>query len=381
MPDNNKSVAGSRSRRRVLTQLGAAGSLALAGCTGDGGGGGDGGDGNGGSTPTATESGGGGSTPTEEQTPTATEGSDFPSDSFTVIPPYSPGGGSADYFYAQQPALKEVFGQNFQVRFRPGSAAMIGISEAVSADPDGYTWGQWIIPSNTISWYDQGEPFDPTGIKWVGGFGVGMHALVASSRHEDLRGDPEGFTERARNEGVGKPVNCVRSRGLAVQSEYIRHNDLQDQHPPSDIVDAYDCTGDINNALVGAEGHWTSVLPSGSTIDFSEQGDLVPIGWWGESNLGDMWPDVPAMAEDTPDLVNDLIVTAATSSRAYFCPPETPDERMEILRTEYEKVVTDPEVDERAPRPVVYTPPDEFQSRWEQAMEFGPTLADMMAED
>lgn len=82
------------------------------------------------------------------------EAEDFPSSPITMIVPYEPGGSIDTVARELQPALEEAAGVSVEIVNREGGAGAIGTTEAIQAEPDGYTLG-----FTTTSIIGLGPPF------------------------------------------------------------------------------------------------------------------------------------------------------------------------------------------------------------------------------
>lgn len=82
----------------------------------------------------------------------------FPSREIKIIVPWAPGGGTDIMARKLQPILKEKLGVNSVVINKEGGNSAIGLTELITAKPDGYTVG--IASSTILSLMGQGQ------IKW-----------------------------------------------------------------------------------------------------------------------------------------------------------------------------------------------------------------------
>ena len=66
---------------------------------------------------------------------------DFPKKEITIIVPWNPGGTNDLMARGMQPVFMDMFGVNLVVQNTPGGGSAVGITEALTARPDGYTLG------------------------------------------------------------------------------------------------------------------------------------------------------------------------------------------------------------------------------------------------
>lgn len=136
--------------RRTFVKSGIAiGTAGLAGCASSGNGGGGGGGG-------GNNSGGGGG------------GGNYPSQTITVIVPWSQGGGTDRSTRALTPTWGDKIGGNFVVQNYPGAGTQIGGEKIYNAKPNGYTVGMWNLPQMQATQLLQDAKYKPSEFDFIG---------------------------------------------------------------------------------------------------------------------------------------------------------------------------------------------------------------------
>ena len=80
---------------------------------------------------------------------------EFPNKEITVVVPWNPGGTNDLMARALQPVFKEKFNVELVVKNSPGGGSAVGITEVLTAKPDGYTVG--LASSSFLALVAQGK--------------------------------------------------------------------------------------------------------------------------------------------------------------------------------------------------------------------------------
>ncbi len=110
---------------------------------------------------------------------TAALAQSYPSDTITLIVPYSPGGNGdiTSRFIADQ--ASDIMGVNFVVENRAGGGAFIGINSCANADPDGYTICFISTSPITVRPHVIEAPYDPmTDLTYLGQFMLSKQPVI-----------------------------------------------------------------------------------------------------------------------------------------------------------------------------------------------------------
>ena len=304
------------SRRRFLTYAGTVSSLSitgLAGCTG-----GDG-DGDG-------DSGGGGG------------GDDFPSQDLRYIIPFSEGGGTDTFARQVIPVMGEELGQNIAIENIPGAASLRGTGELYYADPDGYTFGGFNPPSTPVSAMVNPPDYDITELKGVGTYARTPFVIVANPEHEI-----EGFEDlQERYDSGDLDTFAGKERGGVDHVLAILMRDNEEYDLSWENYVGYDGSGPAVQATVSGEvpvAISTDTAAEGAASD----GRVDPVVSLSSEGTG-VFPDL----ESVVDLGYPNIDYLGQLVRGMYVPPETPDERIQVLTDALETTLQTDEVQQWA---------------------------------
>lgn len=223
----------------------------------------------------------------------AAETDEFPSKDIEFIVMYGAGGSADQFARAIQPGLEEALGVNVVVRNITGGGGAVGFTEALTADPDGYTI---TIPNNAL--------FTLQGMGHVG-FSYDDFDTVARVIVEDYvltTGAPSGietleefieFAEANPGEVQIGHAGVGASTHIAAVA-LIDFLDLDVEFVPFDGGSA------STAAAMGGHVHAVVQHPA-EIISGVEGGDLIPL-----ASMGDQppvaFPDIPTMKDRGLDL-------------------------------------------------------------------------------
>jgi tripartite-type tricarboxylate transporter receptor subunit TctC len=347
------SDSGNRRRRDIIKYTGAASLIGLAGCSGDGSdGGSDGSDGG---------SDGG-------------SGSNYPEQPVKLVIPFSQGGGTDTINRQTVPALSDNLGVNVQIENVPGAASMRGTSQALRADPDGYTMLAFNPPSTPISYLVNQPDFDLTEVQGVAAYAIApavvtLNPDVADEHNIESYGDliaayQDGTLEAFAGQSIGSYFHVMalimkERHGLDFDSEnYI----------------AYDGTGPAVEAVASGEA------PAGigidtATLSFTEDDRLrVPTILTSEGSAA--YPDTQTVTE----LDYENMDSVGQVTRCYWMPPGTSQEKIDIMSSAVEEMVNDEEVQqyaEESGQQLLYRGPDYADSLLNEILNEIPNEVDL----
>lgn len=325
-------------RRDFIKYVGATSTgamLGLAGCTGNGDGG-DGGDGTEGGDGDSDNGGSG------DSNNGGSDDSNYPEEPIELVIPFSQGGGTDTINRVLVPKLSEILDVNMLIENVPGAASMRGTSQALRADPDGYTMLAFNPPSTPISYLVNQPDFDLRDAQGVAAYAlapavVTLNPDVADEHGIESYGDliekyQDGTLEAFAGQSIGSYFHVMalvmkQRHGLEFNSEqYV----------------AYDGTGPAVEAVASGE------VPAGIGIDtatlaFTEDDRLrVPAVLTSEGSAA--YPDVPTVT----DLGYENMDSVGQVTRCYWVPPGTPQEKIDVLTGAVEELVNDSEIQEWA---------------------------------
>ncbi|WP_083898820.1 Bug family tripartite tricarboxylate transporter substrate binding protein [Natronococcus jeotgali] len=270
-------------RRAVIQSTGAGiGSLLLAGCLG-------GGNGN----------------------------DDFPSQQFHAIIPWGQGGGT-DIFTRE--IWQEIADQgDVSVGFEniTGAAGVRGISELYSTDPDGYTISPMNSPS-VVPLLTQDPGFTIDEFRHVGAYTQTVWVLVT-----DPNLDLNDFEEVASAYDAGD-IEAIAGQSPGEPNHVLAESLRSELGIPWESYVAYDGSGPIIQAVAAGE------VPAGIVTETAaaDAEDQINVLTALSSEGSPVFPDLPVYTDYGYDAEIDFM---GQFLRSFMAPPDTPDERIEIL--------------------------------------------------
>jgi tripartite-type tricarboxylate transporter receptor subunit TctC len=253
--------------------------------------------------------------------------SSFPESSLTLVVPYGPGG-STDPI-ARELSLKadEAFGQSLTVINREGGGGVVGTTEGLGADPDGYTVtfgaGSPLTVAPLIEETAYRGPDD--GYQTVVGLGESPMLVVvqASAPWEtleeflDAAADAPG-TLRLSTAGLNTiPELAVEAINKAADVELV-------------AAPFSGGSGEAVVALLGGQVEASLTTPA-SVIGQVEAGELRVLASLSDDRL-------PAL-EDVPTAIEEGVDVSMGSVLAIIVPMDTPADVLEQLRAGFLKIV------------------------------------------
>lgn len=285
------------------------------------------------------------------------EGGEFPSKDIRHIVPYGEGGGSDTYARAILPQVGEELGVDVQIENVPGAESIAGITEAFTAEPDGYTHVGHTLPTAGIAWLLNPTEEDLSNLKGICQYGRTPYVIFANP---DLGIEgPEDLASRYNN---GDLTQFGGSLGAANHVAMIELRNQGDVEWEDWVV--YDGSGPTVQAVASGE------VPAGVATDASaagaaDEGNIDMVVALPTDGSG-VFPDLPSTADagwTDVDFAGQIFRTAT-------CAPETPDERVQTLADGYEAAVNSDEVQEwseETGNEVLFRGPDETEESLEQA--------------
>lgn len=255
---------------------------------------------------------------------------DYPNKTLTYIMAFNPGGESDITARMQEQPLAKYFGQNVKISYKIGGGGSIAWSELVSSiKPDGYTVAGHNLPHIVLQPLERGDAgYETLDLKSVYFFESTPNLLVVreDSEFETL----EDLVEYAKdNPGVVTVGGSGASTANDLGTERLnREADIELTYIP------FSGSGAAVPALLG--GHVTALMTY-STMGVQYKDKFRPLAIASEERM-DVLGDVPTFKELGYDVVEGAY-------RGVAVPPDTPDDRVEILAKAFDETMRDPEVE------------------------------------
>ncbi len=288
------------------------------------------------------------------------------------IVPYSPGGGYDEYARLLSPYLEKFTGARFDILNLPGAGGMRGANELFDSPRDGLTIG--LINGSALVTNElagiRGAIYKVGEFEFLGRVVADTHVLVVSA----LSGY-DSFDQILNAEDEVK----IGATGLG-GSTYVDAIIIKEAFDLNlKIIHGFDSSSVIRQSMLrgniaGSWGSW------GSATDAVDDGRHIVVLQSGMERNADL-PDVPTvfeMAEKSADSARTTAILAAWESlnavgRPVAAPPGTPEDRLQLLRTAFEKAMHDPNFlsdVKQAGRAVSYVSGEEMSDIVESATTF-----------
>jgi tripartite-type tricarboxylate transporter receptor subunit TctC len=255
----------------------------------------------------------------------------FPSESITLIVPWSPGGSGDMTCRILAAHMKETLGQPVVVKNMPGAGSMVGAKALADAKPDGYTLG-FLGISAAIAQYTSVSPVMMKDYTAVAGI-INPELVLLVNNDRPWKTFQDFLAYAHKNPGKVKNANA----GAGVidhlySSEFGKVAGVKFTQVP------YKGWGPSLAALAG--GHVdTMFVAIGPAKALIKAGKIRPLAIAAEKRHPH-YPDLPTMKEGGVDI-------AMPFWESIVAPAGTPDDRVKILEDAIAKAFADPAVQKR----------------------------------
>jgi tripartite-type tricarboxylate transporter receptor subunit TctC len=296
------------------------------------------------------------------------EDEDFPSDDIRHIIPFGAGGGTDAY-------NRELIGHvasEFDVGFEPenieGAASLRGVGELYNSEPDGHTIGGFNPPSTPVSWMVNEQDWDVSEFEGVAQYATTPYLVVA---HESL--DVEDFDDLLDRYASGDLDTLGgQEEGGVHHVAAIIMQDLYDWEWNTYV--GYDGSASTAEALAGGEIDVALINDDGVQA-IVDDGTVEIVGTL-TSEGSETFPE----AEPVTDQGYENIDYIGQIARCIYAPPDTPQDRIEIIADTIEEHMESDEFQEWAEennQPYNFGGPDVANEVLQDAMEEVPNNVDL----
>jgi len=295
---------------------------------------------------------------------TDTDYSDFPNDTVEMLIPYPAGGGTDLVGRTIVNHLEEHFPNESSVAVENegGGGGVVGLTEFMKADPDGYQIA--LSPSSvlTVQTHQDDTPFELDTFEPILNVSTVRQYIMVS---EDSEWDTFDEFLKYAEEHPGEINISTSGEGSTQHIALEMMNDSFDidtKHVP------YDGAGEAKNAVAG--GHVDAVV---SPFQEDDEGTLKPLGSFSDEE-GENTSDVPL-------LVNEGLNMSIDVYHGLYVPKETPDEIKEILHDAVKDTIDDPDFQEEfdnTQAELNFIEPEEYKEKLEELYdEIGEVMEDV----
>lgn len=270
----------------------------------------------------------------------------------SIIVPYGPGGGYDQWARIISPYMQKYLGvAKVEVVNHDGGGGIVGTNQIYAAKPDGLTIGDTNAGGDV---FDQimsadGIRFDVTKYNWIGRPDDDPHIIAARPN-----GPYKTFEDLIKSKSTIKAL--ATGKGSSdYNSSVITFNSFG---VPFNMVAAFSGSKDEKAAFLRGNGDTVSL----SSSDIKEIQDKANVVILNSAVKSDKLKDVPTVIDLAKklNLGNDKIEALQVMSdvmdlgHAFFAPPGVPQDRINALRTAFEKSTKDPDFVKEATKSGLY---------------------------
>jgi len=249
-----------------------------------------------------------------------------------IIVPFDAGGGTDLYARQIFSKVSDITGNPTQVDNIPGAATLRGAGEGITAEPDGHTITAFNPPSTPLSAMLEEPPFDLRDFEGIMSHSRGAFALLANPEFE-FEGVQDVIDRYDDGEielmGGQSPGGITHATAFLIQEEWGMNWDRYVGFPGAAPIAEALASGEIPVAI-------TSEAGSAGAIDEGQ----VEIVSMLPSDGGVVFEDAPVAVDEGFSNIDFI----AQFNRAYWFPPETPQERIDTMEGILEEAVTSDEI-------------------------------------
>lgn len=272
----------------------------------------------------------------------------YPSDTITIIVPYSAGSSPDLVARGVAQGFEESFDRTVIVENVPGGAAVPGTSRVANSEPDGHTLGLLTTGSQVIA-----PLISDTGYTWEDFTYIGtaaqrptMFVVRSDSPYETI----EDFFEAARNNPGQLDVGTAGPSTIA----HLKLSVLKERYDVPLNQVPFDGGSETIPALLGGNVDAIFADPIDTLVSSVEAGELRALATDAPEGLQSL-PDVPSFAS-----LGDYEELSIGIARFYIAgPADIPSEAEQALESALQDALDNPQVIEQIGEPFV---PEEFIS-------------------
>jgi tripartite-type tricarboxylate transporter receptor subunit TctC len=246
--------------------------------------------------------------------PAATDGSDYPDETITLMIPYGAGGGTDLSGRLMASGLEDVLGAKVVVQNDPSASGQNAVQAVANADPDGYTLGFVSLPATNMMYLDKErgatftrESFVPVAIHDTDTVAI---AVAADSPYQSL----DDVVEAAKSD----PGSITAGSSGVLAVGHLGVLALQKSAGIKITWSTFDDSGQLRTSVLG--GSVTlEVGPVSELAPAYASGDLKILALLGSDRMGGDLADVPTAKELGYDGVD------VSANRVLVAPAGTPD--------------------------------------------------------
>jgi tripartite-type tricarboxylate transporter receptor subunit TctC len=251
----------------------------------------------------------------------------FPKHDITFIVPYSPGGGSDAQARRLQTGMQKALGVNIHVVYKTGGGGAVGFLALHSANPDGYTIANVVVPNIIITSQGKDVGYKPADFSYIAMTETSPGALVVA-KNSKFKSLKDLITYAKANPGR-VTIAGTGSTGKSAVAEIVKALGIKVTYVP--------VSKGVGMIVPYLEGGHVDAAEFASSHVLEHADVLRGLGIAG-SDPSPALPGVPTFES----LGYHGFVAATTWG--VMAPPGTPPAIVEVLNKAVEKAVSDPSV-------------------------------------
>ena len=298
----------------------------------------------------------------------------FPDQSVEVVIPFGEGGGTDIFARTVGNEATDALGESIEFNNVTGAGGLNGSQQVFNSDSDGHTTLMFNPPSTPTSWLIQQPDFDIGQFKGVARFGQFPYLVYANADYEIE--SYQGLLDRFED----GEFTQIAGQGTGTVSDVIART-LRDEYDLGwDSYISYEGGGEVTQAVMSDEV--TVGLGTDSSAESGvEEGRIEPIACL-PSGGSAVLPELETLEEQGFAEEGDSIDIVAMLNVCMWAPPETPDDRIQVLTEAIEEAIDSEavtEFGEESGNITEYGGPDVANDLLQSSLETIPEIVDIEA--
>jgi tripartite-type tricarboxylate transporter receptor subunit TctC len=253
---------------------------------------------------------------------------EYPEKPIEVIVGYSAGGGTDVMARTAAPFIEKYLGEgaSIVVKNMPGASGQIGVTEAATSDPDGYTLGTFNLPGMMARTIDREADYDRDSFTYLANVVNDPNVIVTS------KGSGLDTLDKLIAEAKENPLAVTVGMSSLGGDDHFALIKLQQATDTEFTIVPFKGSAPARTALLG--GHVAmGILNISEVAEFQDQLNVLGVATKERSPFA---PDLPTFQEQGLDLVNG-------SMRGFIAPAGLPEDVQAKLLNAFEQLSGDQE--------------------------------------
>lgn len=253
---------------------------------------------------------------------------EYPEKPIEVIVGYSAGGGTDVMARTTAPFIEKYLGEgaSIVVKNMPGASGQIGVTEAASADPDGYTLGTFNLPGMMARTIDREAGYSADSFTYLANVVNDPNVIVTA------KGSGLDTIDKLIEEAKANPFAVTVGMSSLGGDDHFALIKLQNLTETEFTIVPFKGSAPARTALMG--GHVAmGILNISEVAEFQEELNVLGVA---TSERSEFAPDLPTFKEQGLDLING-------SMRGFIAPKGLPEDVQAKLLNAFAQLESDAE--------------------------------------